>query len=136
VWLWHAVAEVNLALLAADHFATSIAGLFFPQRAAAMYARLFGARLELTPQIRLMLKPWSALGFFTAVAGALPIGDPQRYRGILYALLVLLALRVYIRVGSARGLQNEFGISGRRNWFHVYLIAQAATIIAAQLIWW
>lgn len=101
-----------------------------------MYARVFGAHLELTPQNRLLLKPWSALGIFAAIAGVLPITDPQRYRGILYALLVLLALRVCIRLVSARTLQREFGISVARNWFHLYLIAQAMVIIAAQLVWW
>ena len=134
--LWHAVAYVNLAGLAADHFATSVMGLFCPERAVALYRRLFGARLELTPEIRFVLKPWSALGIFAALAGVLPIVDPERYRGVLHALLVLLALRVYIRLAHAGAAEARFAISRRRNRFHVYLIVQAGAIIAAQLVWW
>jgi len=134
--IWHAVAHLNLGVLAADHFVTSVAGIFLPRRAAALYQRMFGARLPLTPEIVFVLKPWGALGIFAAFAGVLPIVDPQRYRGVLYALIVLLGLRVYIRVAHARATREHFAISRRRNWFHVYLIVQAAAIIAAQLIWW
>jgi hypothetical protein len=134
--LWHAVAYVNLGVLAADHFVTSIAGIFLPRRAAALYQRMFGAHLPLTPEMIVVLKPWGALGIFAAIAGILPIVDPQRYRGVLYALIVLLGLRVYIRLAHAGAAEAHFAISRRRNWFHVYLIVQAAAIIAAQLIWW
>ena len=134
--LWHAIAYLNLGLLAADHFVTSVAAIFFPQRAAALYQRLFGARLPLTPEIIVIMKPWGALGIFAALAGALPILDVQRYRGVLYALLVLLAFRVYIRLANARAMSERFAISAARNRFHVYLIVQAGAIIAAQLIWW
>jgi hypothetical protein len=133
---WHAVAYLNLAVLAADHFVTSVAGLFFPARAVALYRRMFGARLELTPGILFVLKPWSALGIFAAIVGVLPIVDPERYRPVLYALLALLGLRVYIRLAHARAAQAHFTISPARNRVHVYLIVQAAAIIAAQLIWW
>jgi hypothetical protein len=134
--LWHAIAYLNLGLLTADHFITSVAAIFFPQRAAALYQRMFGALLPLTPEIVVMMKPWGALGIFAALAGALPIVDVDRYRGVLYALLVLLALRVYIRLANARAMRERFAISPARNGFHVYLIVQAAVIIAAQLIWW
>jgi hypothetical protein len=134
--LWHAAAYLNLGLLAADHFVTSVAAIFFPQRAAALYRRMFGAQLPVTPAIVVMMKPWGALGIFAALAGALPILDVDRYRGVLYALLVLLALRVYIRLVNARAAREHFAISGTRNGFHIFLIVQAAAIIAAQLIWW
>ena len=134
--IWHAVAYVNLGVLAADHFVTSVAGLFMPDRAAGLYHRLFGARLPLTPEMIVVLKPWGALGIFTAITGVLPIADPQRYRGVLYALIVLLGLRVYIRLAHAGAAEEHFAISRGRNLFHVYLIVQAAAIIGAQLIWW
>jgi len=134
--VWHAIAYVNLLGLAADHLVTSLFGLFFPERAVALYQRMFGATLALTPEIRFVLKPWSALGTFAAAAGILPIVDPERYRGVLYALLLLLALRLYIRVAHATSANRPFGISRRRNAWHVYLIVQAAAIIAAQLVWW
>jgi hypothetical protein len=134
--IWHAVAYVNLAVLAADHFVTSLGALFLPHRSVSLYRRLFGAHLSLTPDLLVVLKPWGALGIFAALAGTLPIVDPQRYRGVLYALLVLLVLRIYIRLAHARAFQDRFAISRRRNWFHIYLIVQAAAIIAAQLIWW
>ncbi len=55
-----------------------------------MYQRMFGARFSTTPEMIAVMKPWGALGIFEAIAGALPIVDPIRYRGILYALNALL----------------------------------------------
>jgi len=134
--IWHAVARLNLGILAADHALTSIVAIFFPRLASKVYERMFGVRLSATPELQLVFKPWGALGLFAAIAGVLPIVDPERYRAILYALLVLLMLRVYIRVVNARAVEQHFAMSRRRNWFHIYLIVQAAALITAQLVWW
>ncbi len=134
--LWHAIAIVNLAVLAADHFVTSVAGILFPERAVRLYQRLFGAKIPLTQEMVAVLKPWGALGIFAAIVGLLPILDPFRYRGILYALLALLFMRVMIRIGNARRAQQHFGVSRARNLFHIGLIVLCAAIIAVQLLWW
>ncbi|HKF21340.1 MAG TPA: hypothetical protein VKE93_07210 [Candidatus Angelobacter sp.] len=133
---WHALANFNLLILASDHFITSAMGICFPQKAARLYERMFGATMPLTPELIAVLKPWGALGIFASLAGLLPVFDPVRYRGVLYALLVLLALRVVIRVWNANTAQRHFNLSLGRNLFHIGLILLCATVIAGQLVWW
>ena len=134
--LWHVLATANLVLLAADHLITSVTGIFFPLKAARLYERMFGAQMPLTPELIAVLKPWGALGIFAALAGLLPVFDPVRYRGILYALLVLLALRVVIRLWNAGSAQKHFNVSPGRNLFHIGVILFCAAMITGQLLWW
>jgi hypothetical protein len=133
---WHAIANLNLITLASDHFITSLTGIFFPQKAARLYERMFGAHMPLTPELIAVLKPWGALGIFAALVGLLPIFDPQRYRGILYALVVLLVMRVFIRIWNAASAEQYFKVPRGRNLFHIGIILGCAAIILAQILWW
>jgi len=134
--LWHAIANLNLLVLAADHLTTGLAGVFFPKRSAGLYQRLFGARFPADSPVVAVLRPWGALGVFAGLAGFLPLYDPLRYRPILFALLILVALRVFIRLSYDAATLQFFGLSPRRNYLHIYLVLQCATIIGLQLIWW
>jgi hypothetical protein len=134
--LWHFLANLNLAILALDHLVTGLAGVLFPERAAGLYSRLFGARFPAGSPVTAVLRPWGALGVFAGIVGLLPIRDPVRYRPILLALLLLLGLRLFIRSTFTSDTLEHFGLSPARNYFHVYLIAQCAIIISLQLIWW
>jgi len=134
--LWHVVANLNLLVLAADHLVTGLAGVFFPKRAAGLYQRLFGARFPADSPMVVVLRPWGALGVFAGLTGLLPVYDPIRYHPILYALLLLLALRVFIRLSYDSSTLQFFGLSAKRNYFHIYLVAQCAAIIGLQLVWW
>jgi hypothetical protein len=134
--LWHAIADLNLLVLAADHLTTGLAGVFFPKHSAGLYQRLFGARFPADSPIVAVLRPWGALGVFAGLTGLLPLYDPVRYRAILYALLVLVALRGFIRLTHDAATLQFFGLSSKRNCFHIYLVLQCAAIIALQLVWW
>ena len=134
--LWHAVAHLNLAALAADHLTTGLAGVLFPERAAGLYQRLFGARLPADSPLTAVLRPWGALGVFAGLTGLLPLYDPVRYRAILFPLLFLVVVRVFIRLNYDSATLQFFGLSRARNHFHVYLVIQCAAIIALQLLWW
>ncbi len=134
--LWHAIANLNLVILAADHLTTGMTCVLMPQRAAGLCQRLFGARFPPDSPLVAVLRPWGALGVFAGVTGLLPVHDPVRYRAILFALLLLLALRVFIRLNVDSASRQYFGLSSRRNHFHLYLVAQCAIIIVLQLIWW
>jgi len=134
--LWHAIAYLNLAVLAADHLTTGLAGVIFPKRAAGLYQRLFGARFPADSPLTAILRPWGALGAFAGVTGLLPVYDPIRYRTILFPLLFLVVLRVVIRLSYDSATLEFFGLSRARNYFHVYLVTQCAAIIALQLLWW
>ena len=136
VKLWHAVAYLNLVVLAADHLTTGLAGVLFPQRAAGLYQRLFGARFPADSPLTAVLRPWGALGVFAGLTGLLPVYDPCRYRAILFVLLLLVVLRIFIRLSYDSATLQFFGLSRARNYFHVYLVTQCAAIIALQLVWW
>ena len=73
---------------------------------------------------------------FAGITGLLPLWDPVRGRSILYALLALLGLRIFIRLSYDSATLEYFQLSPKRNYFHVYLVAQCAIIIALQLAWW
>lgn len=134
--LWHALANLNLVVLAADHLTTGLAGVLFPKRAAGFYQRLFGARFPAGSPLTAILRPWGALGVFAGLTGLLPVYDPVRYRAVLFALLFLVVLRIFIRLNYDSATLQFFGLSRVRNYFHLYLVTQCAAIIALQLLWW
>lgn len=134
--LWHAVAYLNLLVLAADHLTTGLAGVLSPKRAAGLYQRLFGARFPPDSPLTAILRPWGALGVFAGLTGLLPVYDAVRYRAILFPLLFLVVLRIFIRVSYDFATLQFFGLSRARNYFHVYLVTQCAVIIGLQLLWW
>lgn len=129
-WIWAA----NLILLSVDHLSTGLLGVFAPRRAIKIYRGLFGVQLPESPEIVAVLKPWGALAVFAAVATIFSIVDPLRYRGVLIALLVLLILRIVIRVSARATASTLFGLSSRRNAWHIALIALCAALIATELL--
>jgi hypothetical protein len=129
-WIWSA----NLVLLSLDHLSTGLLGVFAPRRAIRIYRGLFGIQFPDSPEIAAVLKPWGALAVFAAVATIFPILDPARYRGVLVALLVLLILRIVIRFSVRATATGLFGLSSRRNAWHIALIALCALLIATELL--
>ncbi len=136
VKLWHVLANLNLLVLAVDHFTTSAMGILFPKQAARLYRHMFGAEMPLTEELIAVLKPWGALGIFAAIVGVLPVLDPVRYRGILFALLILLLMRILIRLSNTKRAQQHFGVSPVRNLFHIGLILFCACMITGQILLW
>ena len=129
-WIWAA----NLILLSLDHLSTGLLGVFAPRRAIRIYRGLFGLQFPESPEIVAVLKPWGALAVFAAVATIFPIVDPLRYRGVLVALLVLLLLRIMIRFSARATASALFGLSSRRNAWHIALIALCASLIASEIL--
>jgi hypothetical protein len=131
---WRGIWTANLILLSLDHLSTGLLGVFAPQRAIQMYRALFGIQFSENPEIAAVLKPWGALAVFAAVATIFPIVDPLRYRGVLIALLVLLLLRIMIRFCARATASALFGLSSRRNAWHIALIALCASLIASEIL--
>ena len=129
-WMWAA----NLILLSLDHLSTGLLGVFAPRTALRIYRGLFGIQFPESPEIIAVLKPWGALAVFAALATIFPIVDPLRYRGVLVALLVLLILRILIRFSARATATAVFGLSSRRNVWHIALIALCALLIATELL--
>jgi len=131
---WRCIWAANLILLSLDHLCTGLLGVFAPQRAIRIYRGLFGIQFPDNPEIIAVLRPWGALAVFAAVVTTFPIMDPVRYRGVLVALLVLLILRIIIRFSARATAAALFGLSARRNGWHIALIALCAVLIASELL--
>lgn len=129
-WIW----ATNLILLSLDHLSTGLLGVFAPRTALRIYRGLFGIQFPESPEMVAVLKPWGALAVFGAVATIFPIVDPLRYRGVLVALLVLLILRILIRFSARSAATAVFGLSLRRNAWHIALISLCALLIATELL--
>jgi hypothetical protein len=129
-WIWAA----NLILLSLDHLSTGLLGVFAPRKALRIYRGLFGIQFPESPEIVAVLKPWGALAVFAAVATIFPIMDALRYRGVLVALVVLLILRILIRISARATASALFGLSSRRNAWHIALITLCAVLIATELL--
>jgi hypothetical protein len=132
VWRW--IWATNLILLSLDHLSTGLLGVFAPRTALRIYRGLFGIQFPESPEIVAVLKPWGALAVFAAVATIFPIVDRLRYWGVLVALLVLLILRILIRFSARATATAVFGLSSRRNAWHIALIALCALLIATELL--
>jgi hypothetical protein len=134
--IWHLVTDINLILLSADHFVTSVAGILFPSRAVRLYRLMFGASMPESPELLHVLKPWGALGLFASFIGILPVIDHWRFRPVLWGLLFLLIVRIGIRFHLGMSAAEHFGVSPKRNVGHILNIAICAGLIAARLRWW
>jgi len=126
--------NLNLIILALDHLITGGLALFFPVAAIKFYRIIFGVNVPFTTGHLFILKPWGALGVFAAVVGVLPIFDPVRYEKILWALVLLLIFRIFIRSQNNKNAEIYLNISIWRNIFHIGLIVLCASIIIIQII--
>lgn len=125
---------ITLSLLAVDHLVTGFMGVFMPKRAREFYRVLFGVSMPNDEQYMLLFRPWGALGIFAAIVGILPIIDPQRYIAILYALVMLLSIRIITRFLFQIETARHLNLSARRNYIHITLIAILTAIITLKII--
>ncbi|PIP55599.1 MAG: hypothetical protein COX06_02390 [Candidatus Zambryskibacteria bacterium CG22_combo_CG10-13_8_21_14_all_42_17] len=126
--------NLNLIILALDHLITGGLALFFPVAAIKFYKIVFGANVPFTTGHLFILKPWGALGIFASLVGILPIFDPIRYEKILWALVLLLVFRIFIRSQNNKNAEIYLNISSWRNILHIGLIALCASVILIQII--
>jgi len=131
--IWHAVWTVNLIALTLDHLMTGFIGIFWPRKAISLYSRIFGIQMPQSPELLLVLRPWGALGVFAGLATIFPIIDPVRYKGLLFALLFLLLLRLVIRTSMSGEANRLLQLSSARNALHISLILLCALLIASEL---
>ncbi len=124
---------LNLGLLALDHLFTGTLALFFPKKAIKMYQTIFGAQVPESREYFVILKPWGALGIFAGLVGLLPIIDPQKYKLVLVAFVILLIMRLIYRLRFQKDTKNFLRLSGKRNLLHVGLILICAVIIVIEI---
>ncbi len=126
--------NLNLIILAGDHFVTGGSAFLYPERAIKMYKIIFGAELPPNEEYMAIIKPWGALGVFAGYIGLLPLIDPSKYKAVLYGFLILLLVRIYIRLSNAKRAEKYFQLSVKRNLFHVLLITTSVFMITFQIL--
>ncbi len=132
-WL-HGVGRGYLAFLSVYHVITGVMSFAFPDSALVMYRGLYGCNPVERRHVALMLKPWGALAVFAGLCGLYAVGDPVRYRGVVVALVALLALRVVYRVWCRESLRTIGGIAPRRNAISIAALLAGIAVLSGWLI--
>lgn len=125
---------LNLSLLTLDHLASGIIGILTPHKAIKFYKTIFGITIPERKEYIALLKPWCALGIFAGVVTLFPLYDPERYRGVLISLCILLFIRIGIRLRYRSIAETDFLLDRKRNMTHVAFIAISAFLMIAQLV--
>lgn len=107
------VLKIVLALVAAAHLIIGLAAIFVPvgNAADAVISATYGASFDIDPVTRHVIR---ILGAFMVFVGAMSVVaslDPRRNRPIIYALVLLLLIRVLQRLVFADEIRGNFDIS-------------------------
>ena len=123
-----------LCILSAYHLFTGIVSMFFPYFAMEFYKRFYSCTPPDREDLFLILKPWGALAAFAGIAGFFAAADPDRYRGVILGLILLLAYRIYYRMVFGGMLAKHANIPSQRNFLNVVLIAFGIVILGAWVL--
>jgi len=123
------ICRTYLVVLSTYHLFTGLVSMFFPGFAMRFYKWFYSCEPPDREDLFLILKPWGALAAFAGIAGLYAAGDPERYKGIVLGLILLLAFRVYYRVAFALRLKEHAKIPLRRNLVNVAMIVLGILIL-------
>lgn len=122
-----------LGFLSVYHVVTGIVSVFFPDFSERFYQVLYHFHPTMTEQYKLVLKPWGALALCAGITGLYAARDPRRYRGVVVAIAILLALRVGYRTYYATTLLEVFRIDYARNATNSVVIALEVLLFGSWL---
>jgi hypothetical protein len=128
------IVRIYLAILSSYHVLTGLISFGFPGFAMRFYKTLYGCDPAERRQLTLVMKPWGALALFAGISGGFAAVDPQRYRGVVAALLLLLVLRVVYRFWCREELQLVGQIASHRNWLSMGAIFLGIVILAGWML--
>ncbi len=111
------IIKVLLWLVCVTHLGMGIAGVVSPSLAQQVAKSFYGAQLEATPAAIHLVRIIGAYMIAVGVLGFVAARDPEKYRAIIVAVAILLAVRVAQRLVFAEEVQQTFGISAARIWF-------------------
>jgi hypothetical protein len=125
------IVKTLLWLVCVTHLAIGIAGVCSPSLAERVVRGFYGATVEMTPAIVHLLRIMGAYMIAVGILGLVAALDPQKYRPVIIAIAILIAIRVLQRIVFANEIQQTFGISAGRIWFQSIYFAG----LAAALLW-
>ena len=128
------VCRAYLLVLSTYHVFTGLASCFAPDLALSFYRKFYDCNPVERKHLALVLQPWGALALCAGIAGLFAASDPVRYRGVILALAILLALRVYYRLVYRSWLHDISGIAPRRNALSVGVLVAGLAILVSWLV--
>ncbi len=123
-----------LWILSVYHVFTGIISFFFPEMALSFYKKFYDCNPVERKHLVIVLKPWGALAVFAGIAGIFAALDPEKCKGVVAGLAVLLAMRMYYRIVFRDMLREISGISPGRNLVNICLLLAGIIIIASWLV--
>lgn len=107
--------RIVLGLVAVAHILIGLVGVI-PMIPIKLVLMVYGAALQITPQLAHIIQMFGAYMLTIGVFGAFAIWDPVKNRMIIYGVSFLLFLRVLQRIVFASQAYSVFGISPAYYW--------------------
>jgi hypothetical protein len=105
--------QVLLWFISASHVVLGGA-IMISERLQGFIATLYGASVEIEPQLQYMLRPLGAFMLALGIAAGAAAMRPLRYQPIVWAFVVLFGLRVIQRLVFRDLISERFGITNSK----------------------
>lgn len=123
------VLRVVLAILCAYHLGIGLVSCLWSEGAIRFSAFFYGTEVEGGPAFVYMLKALGMYAIFTGILLGFALADPERFRPVIFAAALLLAMRAATRLIFFDTLHAAFGVTAGRNLLNVGLLALQAALL-------
>jgi len=128
------VCQFYLAALSSYHIFSGGLSYFAGPAAMRFYKSFYGTDPVERRHLLLILKPWGALSIAVGIAGMAAVARPEEHPGTVFALWLLLVLRIGYRIACRHELAAVSRVPARRNMTSILVLACGATILGAWLL--
>ena len=124
--------RILLALIGLAHLALgAISNLAPPETLVRVVSAVYGATIEMTPQLHHVIRILGVFMIGVGVLAFLASRDPRRNQAIVTGIIVILVLRVFQRILLGREIIETFDIAPASIWIQAaFFLATAAALIA------
>ncbi|MEW6009343.1 MAG: hypothetical protein AB1629_06900 [Candidatus Omnitrophota bacterium] len=123
------VVRIYLFIFALYHLINGIITFCFTYFAVPFNRFLYDFHPNMDAQFFLACKPWGALTIFAGLVSMFTFRDPQRYRGVIYSLIVLLLLRAGYRLTYAKMMHEVVKTQFYRNYINIAILILGAFLL-------
>ncbi|MDQ4076639.1 MAG: hypothetical protein M3220_10390 [Chloroflexota bacterium] len=126
--------RIVMAYVLSGHVMTALVMLFSGEGGVRVGKKLYGASFEADERFVYILRPAGAYVLTLSFLQALAIREPQRYKGVFDATLLVFLIRQLQRIFLRGDVYRAFGISPSRHWAStIYFQSVAALLLLARL---
>ena len=120
--------RIVLVVLAIYHLVAGVASVF-SFGGARWLARVYGANIEETPQLRYAVRMMGLYAFTVGAVLILAAIEPSKYQPLIYIVAGLQVARAVSRVYFRRELEANLGMPAPRNAIAVGLLVSEAVVL-------